>query len=158
MSADSTRQRIAELARAEVGTPREKYMLAELGELAEVSWCGLFALWIYHAAGLAAAVRWILMRGFALPAKLRPYSATGREKPRVGDLAYFDKEQHHAIVLGYDPATDRVELANGNSWDPELSPELIKDTGRGDVVAISTRPRREVAVFYSIDKWVPDAA
>jgi len=62
-------------------------------------WCGAFALWNLHQAGLGLDIRWLFgppHYGFLWNLnQLAPH-----QKPEPGDVAYLDKPfQHHAIVL-----------------------------------------------------------
>jgi len=92
-------------------------------------WCGGFALWTLHQARLAKNLIWIIGQGF-----LQNLPTT--QSPEVGDIAYFDTNQHHAVVTGVDHASGTVDLVNGN--------------GAGGEVSASVTPISHVAGFYSI--------
>lgn len=101
---------------------------------ASYSWCGLFALWVLHRAGLAKSWRWELGRGFLYRLPRVPPNTF----PKPGDIAYFDQPyQHHAIVESVDPIAMTVTIINGN--------------GTNGVVTRSTVPISEPTAFYSID-------
>lgn len=97
------------------------------------SWCGVFDLWALHEAGLTSQ-NWVTGIGFIAPLGLRT-----TVYPEPGDIAYFSRNQHHAIV---DHVNDdgTVELINGN--------------GIGGAVTVSTVPTSSVTAFYSIQSLV----
>lgn len=97
-------------------------------------WCGAFALWALHQAGLAKDVSWIIGKGFLF---LLPRT----QNPQVGDIAYFDTNQHHAVVVGVGP--NSVDLVNGN--------------GTGGAVSPSTVPRSHVTGYYNIEPFLSAA-
>ncbi len=139
-SPEEKRAAVVRLAAAELGSAdRARYTVPVLGRDDRLSWCGIFALWAYQAAGLMTGVAWVLGSGFA-SRWLRPYSPTGPERPQQADLAYFTKNQHQAIVEDYDPKTDTVSLINGNGW--------------GGQVTRTRHPRSAITLFYSVDRWV----
>ena len=63
-------------------------------------WCGAFALWGLREAMLCDW-DWIIGKGFLYRLKRTKY-------PVTGDLAYFNKNQHHAVYDGL------AQLINGN--------------------------------------------
>lgn len=97
-----------------------------------LSWCGVFALWVYRQAGLTTA-RWILGKGFIYPEGLKQTM-----NPQPGDVAYFDRNQHQAIVASVQG--DSVTLINGN--------------GTAGAVTESTVKKTSVTAFFSIDRWL----
>jgi len=98
-------------------------------------WCGAFALWCLHQAGLAKNLNWVVGTGF-----LQNLSTT--QSPDVGDIAYFTTNEHHAVVTAVN--TDgTVNLVNGN--------------GTGDAVSTSVTPASHVAGFYSIEPLLASA-
>jgi hypothetical protein len=99
-----------------------------------LAWCGVFALWVLRQAGLTDA-KWLPGKGFIFPLGLRlTYT------PEPGDVAYFESQQHQAIVVAVN--TDgTVDLVNGN--------------GNGGRVTISERvAKTKVTNFYSIDPLI----
>ncbi len=98
---------------------------------AGADWCGAFALWALHRAGLALDRRWVFGRGFIL---VGPHPLPQTTNPEPGDIAYFNKNQHQAIVEFVSPTA--VQLINGN--------------GAGGKVSVSTVPRSNVTAFFSI--------
>lgn len=92
-------------------------------------WCGAFDLWALHQAGLARGINWIIGKGFL-------FNLPTTQNPDVGDTAYFDTNEHHAVVTGVDRAAGTVSLVNGN--------------GAGGAVSASVTPMSHVAGFYSI--------
>lgn len=103
------------------------------GWTAKQSWCGVFALWALRQAGLTDA-KWITGKGFIYPIGLKPTMA-----PKPGDIAYFDENQHQAIVAAVNP-DQTVTLINGN--------------GKGKRVSESRTPIAKVTAFFSIDPLI----
>jgi hypothetical protein len=91
-------------------------------------WCGGFFLAMIKRAGFAAHTTWSFL-GDGISRHVRQTNS-----PEPGDLAYFTRNQHHAMVEAIDAGG--VHLINGN--------------GGGKGVTRSTVPRSAVAAFYSI--------
>ena len=91
------------------------------------AWCGAFALWALHKAGVARNVFWQVGNGF-----LSHFPTTSNPQP--GDIAYFNQYQHEAVISSVTSAT--VGLINGN--------------GTGGKVTVSTVPRSSVTAFYNV--------
>jgi hypothetical protein len=102
------------------------------------SWCGALILWALHKAGLTNAP-WKVGAGFIYPLKLARTSS-----PQVGDIAYFDKFQHHALVSEVLPG--KVALLNGNSTRSARYPE--------GAITRSIKSLGEVTAFFSIDSLI----
>lgn len=102
------------------------------------SWCGAFAVSALQHNGVAVGHRWAIGKG--LEATLPKLAKTS--DPQRGDIAYFTKNQHMAIVVDVTPVS--VRLVNGN--------------GVGGRVTINERPRSEVAAFYSIEPYLSEVA
>ena len=103
------------------------------------SWCGALVLWAYHMAGITTAP-WKVGTGFIYPLKLKRTN-----NPQIGDVAYFDKFQHHALVseiLG----NGKVALLNGNSTRSAQFPE--------GAITRSVKSLGEVTAFFSIDDLI----
>jgi hypothetical protein len=98
-------------------------------------WCGAFVLWALHEAGLARGIFWNFGTGFEL--KNLPQT----NDPKPGDIAYFDKLQHRAIVERVDG--DQISLINGN--------------GESGAVSRSTISRSEARAFFSIADQIQKA-
>jgi hypothetical protein len=98
-----------------------------------MDWCGAFALWCLHQAGLALDWSWEMGSGFALSDQHQSLPTTTDPKP--GDMAYFDSHQHMAVVEAVTPAA--VSLINGN--------------GNAGAVTRSTAARSSVTAFFSIE-------
>lgn len=131
------RARVVAIAKSQVGQPlRDEYLADAAPQFAgsHPSWCGIFALWTLHQAGLGVGVQWIVGKGFL-------FRLSQTADPQPGDLAYFDRAQHHAIVARVHDG--QVELINGN--------------GSGAVVSLSTAPRAKARAYYSIQKWINEA-
>ena len=99
-------------------------------------WCGAFALWALHQAGLAKDRNWIIGAGFLDGLPTTP-------TPDVGDVAYFTTNEHQAVVVGVDLPGGTVSLVNGN--------------GTGGAVSPSVTPMSHVAAFYSIAPLLAEA-
>lgn len=110
-------------------------------------WCGAFALWALHQAGLARAVKWLVGKGFLL-ASSTPLPQT--KVPKPGDIAYFNKSQHHAVVKRLN-ADGTVDLINGNGFNPAIQNGAISE------VAASRTHMSNVTAFYSIDPFIRQA-
>jgi hypothetical protein len=95
-------------------------------------WCGAFALWCLHQAGLALDWNWEIGSGFLLSNVHRSLPTTTDPKP--GDVAYFDHNEHEAIVELVTPSG--VQIINGN--------------GENGAVSRSTALRSSVTAFFSI--------
>lgn len=100
-----------------------------------ISWCGGFALWALHQAGLALGWHWEPGVGFL-------FRLPTTRSPDAGDVAYFTHHQHHAIV-------ERVE--DGACW-------LINGNGIGGQVTRSHVFTSSVTAFYSIAQLLPGDA
>jgi hypothetical protein len=130
------RERVVQAALAEIPAPNpDKYWRDVLGPNYSGPfppyWCGAFALWALHMAELGLKLRWIVGFGFLSNLRILP----ARESPKPGDIAYFKKLQHHAIV-------ERVEgqmlhLINGNAAGGSISRSVVN--------------RSEATAVYSID-------
>lgn len=99
------------------------------------AWCGAFALWALHQAGLGLDLRWRFesttdkRSGFL-------YALAKTKAPKPGDIAYLDQPwQHHAIVSAVDG--DTVHTIDGNQGP--LSP-----------VKAHEAPLKHWTGFYSI--------
>lgn len=100
-------------------------------------WCGGFALWAVHQGGIGKTLEWLIanpndpkhLQGFLIPNLMQT------RNPQPGDIAYFDHNQHHAVVA--DVFGDSVQLVNGN--------------GVGEQVTVSSLPKQAVTAFFSIE-------
>jgi hypothetical protein len=132
----SPRQRVVNAARSQIGSAdKAKYWASALPgqNPTGLDWCGAFALWSLHSAGLAKNWLWQIGKGFLLTDKSKLPITT---VPQPGDIAYFTKNQHEAVVLSVDSNKKTVELANGNSI--------------GGKVTVSNIPWNSVTAFFSI--------
>lgn len=98
-------------------------------------WCGSFCLWCLNQAGLALDAHWIVGRGFLMvPPNVLPMTKEGQK----GDIAYFEHNQHHAVI---EEVTDHTyKLINGN--------------GAGGRVTRSEVPRGQVTAVFSIAPYI----
>ena len=80
-------------------------------------WCGAFALWCLHQAGVAADVQWRIGLGFLL---MPPHSLAATGIPQPGDVSYRGSPfQHHAIVESCDIVHGIVRTIDGNQGPPD---------------------------------------
>lgn len=83
-------------------------------------WCGGFCLFCIHRAELGLHVFW--RGGFA--AKYLRQLAPG-ELPKPGDVAYFTRYQHHAIVEAVNADAGTFDSIDGNQ-----NPGILRHAGR----------------------------
>jgi surface antigen len=143
---DSLRQKVANAAAGEMDNDNPtKYWVDTLGVgMHPKDWCGAFALWALHQAGLALNKKWVPSLGFLLVA---PTPLPITKTPKVGDIAYFNKSQHHAVVSKvYQDNT--VDLVNGNGYNPQIA------NGAKSEVAPSHVPFSHVTYFFSIKPYI----
>lgn len=149
---DAIRQRIVEIARAEIGpsgkgSPKvigycrsacnPSWNDAQIKQYSHKEWCGIFTLWCLHQAGVATDVHWKDGLGY-LEVKRLPKT----RDPKPGDIAYFPAPfQHHAIVEKL--ANDGLHTIDGNS--------LEKKGAFANGVWPKHRPFPHGAIFYSIE-------
>jgi hypothetical protein len=99
----------------------------------DTNWCGEFALWCLHRAGLVLDWQWSLDKhnpGFL-------YRLPVTADPKPGDFAYYaEPYQHHQIV---------ERLYGDGTFDG------INGNGNGGCVTRSRGPRSHVSAFYAID-------
>jgi hypothetical protein len=98
-----------------------------------VAWCGIFALWVLHEAGLGESITWRYNEPHGFLFRLPPTN-----DPQPGDLAYIPTNQHHAIVESVEDGW--VTTIDGNS--------------AGRKVARNRRPRSAFSAFYSIQPLI----
>lgn len=130
------RQKVIEAAIGEMPAPNvKKYWKDVLGPNHmgpyPPYWCGAFALWALHAAGIGLALRWIIGIGFL--SNLRVLRAN--ETPKVADIAYFSDLQHHALIERVDGSN--LHLINGNA--------------EGGSIKRNIKHRSKVTAVYSIE-------
>lgn len=112
------------------GTPESSY---------PKDWCGAFVLWTLHQAGLGKDILW----EFGPPNYGFLYRLPHTSTPQPGDIAYFDTNQHHALVTDVGLIGGRLGLLNGN--------------GTGGAVTGSTIAPSQAAGFYSIQPLIDEA-
>ena len=134
----SIRAKVVHAAMSQLGkTDPNPYWIDVTGkpESGTLSWCGAFALWSLHQAGLALSKVWQLGKGFLLTSP----QLTPTKTPKPGDIAYYNHYQHHAVVAATYP-DGTVDLINGNGNNKSVSP--------------SHTPMSAVTTFYSIQPFV----
>lgn len=123
MGTTVSRAAVVAEAAGEIGpdTPekRVKYWTDALGrpvtyaEIQHPAWCGIFALWCLHQAGLDTDEHWQISKGFLLQ---NPHPMHLTTSPQPGDIGYIASPfQHHFIVESTDDA--RVHSIDGNQPD-----------------------------------------
>jgi len=98
-------------------------------------WCGALCLFAIHRAELGLSVFW---RGGFLARYCRLLGA--HEAPKPGDVAFFERYQHHAIVEEVD-----AERRTFSSIDGNQGPGIVRHVGRSFAA---------VKGFYSIDPLI----
>jgi hypothetical protein len=122
------RKAVVLVAKSQVGkSDATKYWNGLLKPPYPPSWCGAFTLWAFHKIGVAKNIGWQVGQGY-----LFHFPITTNPKP--GDIAYFDKFQHEAIVSSV--TNDKIGLINGN--------------GTAGKVTLSTVPKSTVRAFYNV--------
>jgi hypothetical protein len=107
-------------------------------DVGEADWCGAGALWCLHQAGLALDRQWKLGSGFLLTPPALPTT----RQPEPGDIAYFDHNQHQAIVVDVLPGL--VALVNFN--------------GIGGLVSLSKIKPDQTTAYFSIGPLIASAS
>jgi hypothetical protein len=130
-----TRHEVVAAAESQIGLsePEPYWLACNVDRPFPPAWCGAFALWSLKRAGLACAWDWQIGRGFLWRLSLT-------SEPKIGDIAYFAKHQHHAVLSFYylHALPSHVDLINGN--------------GAGGKVTRSVTRCADVTGFYSIER------
>ncbi len=142
-SEDAFRKRVADVARSQVGKKDLNTYFADaapqfVGQHPE--WCGIFALWCLHQAGLAKEKTWKTALGFILT---QPHPMPQTTDPKPGDVAYYEHPYQHQAVVLKNNGDGTTENANGN--------------GSGGVVSISRPAISSATAFYSIANFIAAA-
>lgn len=123
-----TRAAVVAAAAAEIGPDthekRVKYWADALGrpvtyaEISHPAWCGIFALWCLHQAGLDTDEHWKIGAGFLLQ---NPHPMHFTTDPQPGDIGYVASPfQHHFIVESVENpsmAARHIHSIDGNQPD-----------------------------------------
>lgn len=128
----SLRKKVVRAAASQMGrSDPTPYWIDVMGapQAASISWCGAFALWALHQAGLAKFKNWIPGFGFLLTQPM-PLEPTGNPKP--GDIAFFTAYQHQAVISSVLP-NGTMTLINGNGENRSVTPS---QTAIGNATAI----------------------
>ena len=134
------REAVAQAALSQVGSGNAKRYWDDVlpgVDVGEADWCGAGALWSLHQAGLALERQWKLGSGFLLTPPALPTTT----QPALGDIAYFDHKQHHAVVVGVAPGL--VDLVNFN--------------GTAGLVSRSSIQPAQATAFFSIAPLISTA-
>jgi Putative peptidoglycan binding domain/CHAP domain len=141
-SSKNPRDKIVEIAKTQLGAQDpDKYWAVVQPALvnSDKAWCGGFALWALHKAGVAKDIIWQIGKGFTA---INGLPTTKNPKP--GDIAYLDQPfQHHAIVESFDPITKTVKTIDGNQT--------------GNTVKTKTLTAKDWTAFYSIEPFLNTA-
>jgi len=87
------------------------------------SWCGIFAFWSLHKAGIPMPM-WQLGKSFLPPESAYPKGHV----PKPGDIAYKHLRSHFGLVVGME-GSNRVKSVNGNTaGDDHLGGEIQVQT------------------------------
>lgn len=136
------REKIVEIAETQLGVQDpNKYWADVQPKLIDSTkaWCGGFALWAIHQAGIAKNIMWQIGKGFTAINGL-PIT----KNPKPGDIAYIDQPfQHHAIVKSFNPVTGELITVDGNQ--------------AGNTVKIVPRNIKNVTAIYSIEPFLNTA-
>lgn len=158
----SPRQLVVIAAASRLGDPvSDEFWAGTPGPPFPRHWCGAFALWALREAGVTQA-SWIVEKGFLYPLRLRQTSS-----PKPGDIAYFHKYQHHAVVESVasgllkhnrkdgDRAVGELGSQGGSSRRPGGAAVVTIDGNSGSEpggrVVRHLRKLNEVTAFFSIE-------
>lgn len=144
MSTFGKRMAIVETALNEVGNSDSSKYGARPG----ADWCGIFDLWVYHENGILTDVEWAYAEDINHDGKtdfgflmVPPHALPMTNTPEPGDIAYFNTNQHHAMVA--EVRDTEVDLINGN--------------GLGGKVTTSTVPRSKATAYFSVAPYLRDS-
>jgi hypothetical protein len=114
----SKRSRVVDAALSRVGDSNAERYWADVMATNDRprDWCGAFALWALHRAGLAKNWYWQTGLGFL-------FRLPTTRDPKPGDVAYFDRNQHHAVVTAV--TGNDVALVNGNGAEGRVSTSRV---------------------------------
>jgi hypothetical protein len=105
------RARVVAIATAELGEQDPNKYYKDIAPMYlgtkpnEKAWCGVFVLWCLGQAGLVPW-KWVDGKGFL-------YRLSIVDLPEPGDIAYFDRMQHHALVTKAEGG--KIYTIDGNS-------------------------------------------
>lgn len=138
------RQQIVSIAASQIGKDDwRQYMQGTTEQIPKEKphWCGIFAMWVYQKAGLLTGQKWDF-HGGGMSRFLKQIPA---EEAKPGDLAYFNENNHHAIVESIDVANNKMTTIDGNTAG--------KQGGQPNYSMVyrkTSRSPSDVAAFYSI--------
>lgn len=143
----SPRARVVAAALSQVGQSDPQKYWAEVAPGVVVQkgtdWCGGFALWALHQAGLALDRKWIFGKGFIL---VGPKPLPTTRSPIAGDILYANKNQHQAIVSAVNG--DVVSLVNGNGTGGRVSVSTLSKAAH-----LAGNPNN---AFFSIQRLIDE--
>jgi len=103
-------------------------------------WCGAFALYNLHKAGLGLELRWEFSSDANGHRSGFLWALHRTQIPQPGDIAYFEHWQHHAIVRCM-VGLDQFDSIDGNQ-------------GPVTPIKLHERSLREATAFYSIQPLI----
>ena len=106
-------------------------------------WCGAAVLTWLKRAGLALNVPWRIGYGFL---EVRPHGLPRTDHPLPGDVAFFARAQHHALVVKVEGS--RVTVVQGNSRTPGATRHEEPH------VRTSEHNLSEAQAYYSIQPYI----
>lgn len=146
MATSDVRMSVVRAAESQLGfsNPEPYWLACSVQRPFPPAWCGAFALWSLKRAGLACGWEWRIGLGFLWRLGLT-------HEPELGDIAYFAKHQHHAVVVNriftfpdyVDEKADTVELR-------ATMVDLVNGNGADGKVSASRCDVGDVTAFYSI--------
>lgn len=123
------RKKLIKIALSQVDKANiNEYWTDAYGATSDKDWCGVFILWALHKSGIATDWKWEVGKGFI-------YKLPTTLIPKPGDIAYFTKNQHQALISKIDG--EMISLINGNGFN--------------GVVSTSVTPKSNITTFYSIE-------
>lgn len=141
-----SRECVVESARVELGNNDPKKYWDDVLPGTPISkgidWCGAFALWSLHQAGLLPDVQWVVGKGFLWDVPRNDWRLPIVKTPEPGDIAFFEHLQHQAVVEEVNG--DLMTLLNGN--------------GEHGAVTRSTVPISHATLLFSIAPLLGDQA
>jgi hypothetical protein len=159
MATNDVRMSVVRAAESQLGfsNPEPYWLACSVQRPFPPAWCGAFALWSLKRAGLACGWEWRIGLGFLWRLSLT-------HEPQMGDIAYFAKHQHHAVVVNriftfpdyFTRGSTLLDVEQDEKADPvELRAtmvDLVNGNGADGKVSASRCDVGDVTAFYSINR------
>jgi len=144
---DAKRQELLAIFRAELGRGDPDRYWAVVGPgFKGKHWCGGLCLYVLRVAGLADGIEWEFdpaRKRYGFLFRLSRVSSPGNAKP--GDIAYFSRLSHHAMVVRVEPGPEPVIVTlDGN----QPAPNRVRE---------QRRRLSSVAAIHSIEPFLAAA-